>query len=108
MGGRGASSGLTSNSPSLNRLLKTIQNNQAQTGPDWQHKGDYDNNGNPALIKYQQQEDDKTANFLASTDRNVDLNDPQYDDGYSYHDIPLNMLLCFSSRATSRSSAAVP
>ncbi len=93
MGGRGASSGLTSNTPTLNRLLQAIQNSVAQNGPNWKQKGDYDNGGNPDLIKYQQQEDDKTANFLASTDRNVNLNDPQYDDGYGYHDIPLNKLL---------------
>ena len=93
MGGRGASSGLTSNTATFNRLMNTIQQNESQNGPNWQQKGDYDNGGNPALLKYQGQDDDKTANFLASTDRNVDLNDPQYDDGYSYHDIPLNKLL---------------
>ncbi|MBR3561915.1 MAG: hypothetical protein IKN81_10410 [Oscillospiraceae bacterium] len=93
MGGRGASSGLTSNSPTVTRLLQTVQSNQAQSGPGWQQKGDYDNGGNPALLKYQQQDDDKTADFLAGTERNIDLNDPQYADGYVYHDIPLNKLL---------------
>ena len=81
MGGRGASSGLSRRTATVSRLLQTIQNNQAQSGPNWQQQGDYDNGGNPALIKYQGQDDDKTANFLASTERNVDLNDPQYADG---------------------------
>lgn len=93
MGGRGASSGLSHTTATVNRLLQTIQSNQAKSGPNWQHKGDYDNGGNPALIKYQGQDDDKTANFLASTERSIDLNDPQYADGYIYHDIPLNKLL---------------
>lgn len=55
--------------------------------------GDYTDGGNPALIKFQGQEDDKTANFLASTDRDVDLNDPQYADGFTYYNIPLNKTL---------------
>lgn len=55
--------------------------------------GDYTDGGNAALIKFQGQDDDKTANFLASTDRNVDLNDPQYADGFTYYDIPLNKTL---------------
>lgn len=93
MGGRGASSGLSRRTATVSRLLQTIQNNQAQSGPNWQQQGDYDNGGNPALIKYQGQDDDKTANFLASTERNVNLNDPQYADGYVYYDLPLNKLL---------------
>ncbi len=92
MGGRGSSSGFTSSQgPSLKNLVNQFQQNTQQYGAGWQTQGDYDNNGNPALIKYQGQEDDKTANFLASTDRTVDF--ANYDDGYSYHDIPLNRLL---------------
>lgn len=56
-------------------------------------RGDWNDDGNPEIVKYQGQEDDKTARFLASTDRTVDLNDPQYADGYDYHDLPLNRLL---------------
>lgn len=56
-------------------------------------RGDWNDDGNPQIVKYQGQEDDKTANFLASTDRTIDLNDPQYADGYVYHDLPLNRLL---------------
>lgn len=93
MGGRGAASGLNQMSKTVSGMLQTIKNNEAQSGPDWQKKAGYDNNGNPALIKYQGQEDDKTANFLAGTESKVDLNDPQYDDGYAYHNIPLNKLL---------------
>ena len=93
MGGRGASSGLSYQSTTVSRLVQQVQNNQAQGGQSWQQQGDYDNGGNPALKKYQTQDDDKTANFLAGTERNVDLNDPQYADGYVYHDIPLNRLL---------------
>lgn len=55
--------------------------------------GDYTDGGNPALIKFQGQEDDKTANFLASTERDIDLNDPQYADGFAYYNIPLNKTL---------------
>ena len=93
MGGRGASSGLIRRTGKVGSLLQTIQSNQVQNGPNWQQQGDYNNGGNPALIKYQGQDDDKTANFLASTERNVDLNDSQYADGYVYHDIPRNKLL---------------
>ena len=96
MGGRGGSSGLSA-SFSLRNLIGEAQ--AAQSGGGWSantdpnKRGDYDDHGNPNLIKYQGQEDDKTASFLAGTDRNVNLNDPQYQDGYSYHNLPLNRLL---------------
>jgi len=99
MGGRGGKSGLSAGGGyggfgSLQNLI-----NAANGGVGWavntdpNQRGDYDDNGNPALVKYQGQEDVKTARFLASTDRTVDLNDPQYADGYAYHDLPLNRLL---------------
>lgn len=98
MGGRGGSSGITSGGPngrggSLNGLLQQLGNNQSTNGPSWMYQGDYTDDNNPALIEYQQKEDDKTANFLAGTNKNIDLNDPAYADGYTYHDIPLNKLL---------------
>lgn len=99
MGGRGGSSGFSAGgSPngrggSLNGLLQQINNNQTVNGPQWMHQGDYTDENNPALMQYQQKEDDKTANFLAGTDNKIDLNDPAYADGYVYHDIPLNKLL---------------
>lgn len=60
---------------------------------DPNQKGTWNDDGNPEIVKYQGQDDDKTANFLAGTDRKIDLNDPQYADGYDYHDLPLNRLL---------------
>lgn len=96
MGGRGGSSGLSAGGPtgragSLAKLMGQISSLQSQYGQSWQYQSGYDDNGNPDLLKYQGQDDDKTANFLASTDRTVDFS--QYDDGYQYHDIPLNRLL---------------
>ena len=93
MGGRGSSSGMSSGGIGLRGLLKQHDANQKANGQNYNTNGDYTDGNNPNLIKYQGQEDDKTANFLAGTDRGVDLNDPQYDDGYGYHDIPLNKLL---------------
>lgn len=99
MGGRGSKSGLSAGGGyggfgSLQGLIQAASSGVAwAVNTDPTQRGDYDDNGNPALIKYQGQEDDKTANFLASTDRNIDLSDPQYADGYAYHDLPLNRLL---------------
>lgn len=103
MGGRGAHSGLSftasGNYGGYGSLAGIIQAGQDAAKSNWNinynpnKHGDYDDGGNPALVKYQQQEDDKTANFLAGTDRNIDLSDPQYSDGYVYHDLPLNKLL---------------
>ena len=73
-------------------LVQALVNDYLKLKPN-QTKGDYTDNNNQDLITYQQKEDDKTANFLASTDKNVDYNDPQYADGYSYHDLDLNKLL---------------
>lgn len=98
MGGRGNSSGLSGGpgggggGGGVGPLLNQVQQLQNQYGMNWANQaGPYDDNGNPDLIKYQGQDDDKTANFLASTDRNVDF--ANYDDGYVYHDLPLNRLL---------------
>ncbi len=95
MGGRGSASGLapSGRNISLKGLIQQINNNQSTNGPQWMYQGDYTDDNNPALIQYQQKDDDKTANFLAGTDKNVDLNSSAYADGYGYHDIPLNKLL---------------
>ena len=93
-GNRGGRRGTSSGGVSLSSLLKQAKNRTGGGGSiDWENGEPYTDDNNPNLLKYQGQEDDKTANFLASTDRTIDLNDPKYADGYSYHDIPLNKLL---------------
>lgn len=56
--------------------------------------GDYDGGGNPDLIKYQGQTDDKTANFLARTDKTFDLQQfqQQTNDPWSFYDNPMQKL----------------
>jgi hypothetical protein len=101
MGGRGGKSGLSTGGGyggygSLQGLINAVGSGldlYYDVNTDPTKRGDWDDNGNPQIVKYQGQEDDKTANFLASTDRNIDLNDPQYADGYEYYDVPLNKLL---------------
>lgn len=101
MGGRGSKSGLSAGGGyggfgSLQGLAQAMGGGlsldfDANTDPN--KRGDWDDDGNPNIIKYQGQDDDKTANFLAGTDRKVDLDDPQYADSFEYHDLPLNRLL---------------
>lgn len=81
MGGRGASSGLDNGF--LRVLIRRMQMQQAATagGDD---PGDYTDDGNPALVKYQGQEDDKTARFLAKVWNDTDL--AAEDDGYGFYD----------------------
>lgn len=101
MGGRGGKSGLTAGGGyggfgSLQGLIQAVGSGMSldyDVNTDPTKRGDWNDDGNPQIVKYQGQEDDKTANFLASTDRTIDLNDPQYADGYDYHDLPLNRLL---------------
>jgi len=106
MGGRGASSGVGSSGGgsglaigyggfgSLKNLIGEAQQNQQGMQPNFTGTpGSYTDENNPALLKYQSQTPDKVADFLAGTDKNVNLNDPQYQDGYAYHDLPLNRLL---------------
>lgn len=90
-GRRSSGSNSGGRTASLKNLINQVNQNISDYGSNWQRQGDYDNNGNPALQKFQGQDDDKTANFLAGTYRNVDF--ANYDDGYEYHDIPLNKLL---------------
>ncbi len=101
MGSRGSKSGLSAGGGyggfgSLQGLAAAIGSGmdlQYDVNTDPTKHGDWDDNGNPQIVKYQGQDDDKTARFLAGTDRSVDLNDPQYADGYGYHNLPLNRLL---------------
>lgn len=101
MGGRGGKSGLSVGGGfggfgSLQGLAGAIGNGMNlnyDTNTDPNKKGAWNDDGNPNILKYQGQDDDKTANFLAGTDKNIDLNDPQYADGFDYHDLPLNRLL---------------
>lgn len=101
MGGRGASSGAGGGYGgyggfgSYGRLIDAAAANLGNLQPNTTgQQGGYTDENNPNLVKYQNQTPDKVANFLAGTDRNVDLNnDPQYQDGYEYHDLPLNRLL---------------
>lgn len=103
MGGRGASSGGMSGS--LRALLKanggnmalsqgTQTNSQLQLTRD-QLKADYTDNGNPQLLKWQQQTDDKSANFLAKVDKNTDLAQIQQATGdkWAFHDNPQQKLV---------------
>lgn len=89
MGGRGGGSGFSQTS--IGALLQAYKNAEKAGGTNWRHNGDYTDNNNPNLLKYQGQEDDKTASFLHGTDQHVDFND--YADGYKFYDIPLNKLL---------------
>lgn len=61
----------------------------------FQTVGDYDGGGNPDLIKYQGQSDDKTANFLAGTDKGTDLAKAQQqtNDPYPFYDNPMQKLV---------------
>lgn len=103
MGGRGASSGAGGGGGglgafggfgTLGRMIDAANQNQSNLQPSYNSQpGSYTDENNPELIKYQNQTPDKVANFLAGTDRKVDLSDPQYQDGYPYHDLPLNRLL---------------
>lgn len=77
----------------LGRMINAANQNPGVNSQYTPQQGNYTDMNNPALMKYQNQTPDKVASFLAGTDRNVNLNDPQYQDGYSYHDIPLNRLL---------------
>lgn len=80
MGGRGARSGLSSGF--LTSLIR--QKNLLAQAPGMNDPGDYTDDNNPALVKYQGQEDDKAARFLAKVWNDTDLN--AEDDGYGFYD----------------------
>lgn len=101
MGGRGASSGGGGGGISafagyrtLKALVEARQNapvmptpNQTINNPD-----PYTAGGNPNLLKYQGQDDDKTARFLAKVARETDYSN--YDDGkYGFYDNSFQKLI---------------
>lgn len=61
----------------------------------FQKQGDYTDGNNPNLIKWQQQTDDKAANFLAKVDRTTDLNQIQQQTGdkWAFYDNPQQKLV---------------
>lgn len=105
MGGRGSSSG--GSSATLTGLLRghaaggggsgasTGQWDSEITIAPYQRNPDYTDNGNAQLVKFQGQTDDKTANFLAGTDRNTDLNAVQQatNDPWAFYDNPQQKLV---------------
>lgn len=100
-GGKGTSGA----SGSLKALLKinggNIANNRSpQQGSSLrltndQMKGDYTDNGNPELLKWQGQTEDKSANFLAKVDRTTDLAQIQQATGdkWAFYDNPQQKLV---------------
>ena len=60
-----------------------------------QVRNDYDDNGNPALQKWQNQTPDKSAKFLAKVDQQTDLNKIQQQTGdkWSFYDNPQQKLV---------------
>ena len=105
MGGRGSSSG--GGSATLTGLLGghaasgggsgagTGQWDSEITIAPYQQNPDYTDNGNPQLVRFQGQTEDKTANFLAGTDRNTDLNAIQQatNDPWAFYDNPQQKLV---------------
>lgn len=86
MGGRGASAGLGGGGgfAALNTAFQNQQNAQKNNGGlEGVYQPGYDDNGNPQVVKFQGQDDDKTARFLAKV--NNDVNPDDYSDGYAYY-----------------------
>ena len=85
MGGRGGSSGA---GKARGGGGGQTQSQPQQTLLQSNAPGGYDNYGNQALIKYQNQDDDKTARFLAKVHRDTDLNQiqKQTNDPYGFYD----------------------
>ncbi len=106
MGGRGASSSIGSGR-TAGRLLKKYGEagggSGATTGQSgtqiavapFQLNNDYTDNNNPNLLKWQQQTDDKAANFLARVDKTTDLNQIQTSTGdkWGFYDNPQQKLV---------------
>ena len=92
MGGRGASSG-TTNTRFIHRMVVGINENPTikNASTNAAQNGGWDDDGNPALVKFQGQEDDKTARFLAKVDRTTDYS--QFNDGYGFRDNPYQKLV---------------
>lgn len=90
MGGRGASGSGTNRVTNLNkqyggatRTIPNTPNYWGNTVLQGVYQPGYDDNGNPNVVKWQGQQEDKAANFLAKVSK-LDVN--QYNDGYGYYD----------------------
>ena len=109
MGGRGGSSSSGGGSGALGGLLGAFSGAGGSASgnvnsPQWgsqlnlqpfQTVGDYDDNGNPQLQKWQSQTDDKSASFLAKVDNQTDLAQfqQQTNDAYSFYDNPYQKMV---------------
>lgn len=101
MGGRGASSGMSGGGKGGS--LGSFKTGRATTGQKgsvlslapFQTVGNWNDNGNQQLIKWQNQTDDKSANFLARVDKTTDLAQiqKQTNDPWSFYDNPQQKLL---------------
>lgn len=88
MGGRGSKSGLSA----TGSLSAGFQSIAGQIGPapngmsslQGVYAPGWDDNGNPAVQKWQGQEPDKAARFLAKVHNDVDF--ANYDDGYGFYE----------------------
>lgn len=103
-GGRGASSRKTlkgvmsaysgaGGNPSA-QVKSSQWNSKLQLQP-FQTVGDYDGDGNPQLIKWQSQTDDKSARYLAKVDKETDLSQyqSQTNDPYAFYDNPYQKMV---------------
>lgn len=104
MGGRGASSSMSSGAKgggggvSNNFTVggaSSGQNGSQLRLASFQTVGDWDDNGNQQLQKWQGQTDDKSANFLAKVDKTTDLAQiqKQTNDPWTFYDNPQQKLL---------------
>lgn len=105
MASTSSSSGGRRGGSSLAKLLKknggniankqSGQSNSALQLTDDQLKADYTDNGNPELLKWQGQTEDKSANFLAKVDRSTDLSQIQQATGdkWAFYDNPQQKLV---------------
>lgn len=93
MGGRGANSGISSGGRFISKIVKGIKENATLKNPstDAAQNGGWNDNNNPALVKFQSQEDDKTARFLSKVDKTTDYS--QYNDSYGFRDNPYQKLV---------------
>ena len=100
MGGRGASSGgggggsgyvkaTIKGTPGLTSTASSLVLSRNQI------KNDYTDNGNPILVKFQGQSEDKTARYLARVDKTTDLNQIKQNTGdkWTFHDNPQQRLV---------------
>lgn len=103
-GGRGGRGGTTGGF-SLPQLLRRMGDQGPQqpsnmrgsslTLTPQQAQGDYTDDNNPALVKWQGQTDDKSARFLAKVDNQTDLSQYQTQSGdkWSFYDNPFQKMV---------------